>query len=122
MENATATELYARACQQWREAVELDLHDSEDIVSGILPLLVQGLRVDPDHLASLDLLSDMLMEIGAYDEAAEFVEKMCDLQPDDPECQRKLSALTGEESNRRRAIRVYLHQKRLRLTQDGASC
>lgn len=47
---------------------------------------------------------------------------MCDLQPDDPECQRKLSALTGEESNRRRAIRVYLHQKRVRLTQDDAAC
>ena len=79
MDNATAAELWARARLQWREAVELGLHDSEDIVYGILPLLVQGLREDPDHLPSLDLLSDMLMEIGAYEEAVEFAEKVLDL-------------------------------------------
>ena len=69
MENATAAELYTQAYRQWREVVELDLQDSEDIVYGIMPLLIQGLGLDPDHLPSLDLLSDMLMEIGAYDEA-----------------------------------------------------
>jgi len=119
VDNATATELWAKAREQWREAVELGLHDSEDIVYGILPLLVQGLREDPDHLPSLDLLSDMLMEIGAYEEAVEFAEKMCDLMPDDADCQRKWSVLTGEENNRRRAIRVYLHQKRLWLTKSA---
>lgn len=119
VDSATAVQLWDKARQQWREAVELGLHDSEDIVYGILPLLVQGLRQDSDHLPSLDLLSDMLMEIGAYEEAVEFVEKMCDLVPDDADCQRKWSALTGEENNRRRAIRVYLHQKRVRLTKNA---
>ncbi|MCK7582469.1 MAG: hypothetical protein MZV65_47405 [Chromatiales bacterium] len=41
-ENATAAELYTQAYRQWREAVELDLQDSEDIVYGIMPLLIQG--------------------------------------------------------------------------------
>ena len=120
VDSATAAELWTRARLQWREAVELGLHDSEDIVYGILPLLVQGLREDPDHLPSLDLLSDMLMEIGAYEEAVEFAEKMCDLVPDDAECQRKWSVLTGEENGRRRAIRVYLHQKRVQLTKSAS--
>lgn len=120
MENATASELFTKARQQWRDAVELGLHDSEDIVSGILPLLVQGLRSDPDHWPSLDLLSDMLMEIGAYDEAVEFAEKMRDLRPEDADFQRKFSALAEETGNRRRAIRAYLHQKRLRLMKDDA--
>ncbi len=54
-----------------------------------MPLLVQGLGHDPDHLPSLDLLSDMLMEVGAYDEAVEFAEKMLDLAPDDADYKRK---------------------------------
>lgn len=116
MENATAAELYTQAYRQWREVVELDLQDSEDIVYGIMPLLIQGLGLDPDHLPSLDLLSDMLMEIGAYDEAVEFAEKIRDLAPDDAEFQKKLAALADDEDNRRRIARAYLHQKRLRLT------
>lgn len=120
MENATAADLYALACQQWREAVELDLQGSEDIVYGLMPLLVQGLNLEPDHLPSLDLLSDMLMEIGAYDEAIEFVERMRDLAPDDSDYQQKLAVLAGDESNRRRIVRAYLHRKR-RLTTDTAN-
>lgn len=120
MENATATDLYARACQQWREAVELDLHRSEDIVYGLMPLLVQGLGEDPDHLPSLDLLSDMLMEVGAYDEAVEFAEKMLDLAPDDADYKQKMAVLADEADNRRRVVRAYLHQKRSRLTKDAA--
>ncbi|MEI2783919.1 MAG: tetratricopeptide repeat protein [Candidatus Competibacter sp.] len=121
MENATVADLYARACQQWREAVELDLHRSEDIVYGLMPLLVQGLGHDPDHLPSLDLLSDMLMEVGAYDEAVEFAEKMLDLAPDDADYKQKMAVLADEVDNRRRVVRVYLHQKRLRLTKDATS-
>jgi tetratricopeptide (TPR) repeat protein len=120
MKNVTVAELYTQVHQQWREAVELGLHDSEDIVYGIVPLLVQGLSLDPDHLPSLDLLSDMLMEIGAYDEAIEFVERMRDLAPDDSDYQQKLAVLAGDESNRRRIVRAYLHRKR-RLTTDTAN-
>ncbi|HHW77414.1 MAG TPA: hypothetical protein GX399_10390 [Xanthomonadaceae bacterium] len=121
MENPTAIELYAQAHRQWREVVELDLHDSEDIVYGIMPLLVRGLSLAPDHLPSLDLLSDMLMEIGACEEAVEFVEKMLELAPDDADYRKKLTALASDEDNRRRVVRVYLHQKRLRLAKDVAA-
>lgn len=120
MENATAADLYAQAHRQWREVVELGLHDSEDIVYGIMPLLVQGLGLDPDHAPSLDLLSDMLMEIGAYDEAVEFAEKMLDLVPDDADYRQKLAVLADGADNRRRVVRAYLHQKRLRLTKGAA--
>ena len=47
VDNATATELWAKAREQWREAVELGLHDSEDIVYGILPLLVRACARTP---------------------------------------------------------------------------
>ena len=121
MENATAADLYALACQQWREAVELDLQGSEDIVYGLMPLLVQGLNLEPDHLPSLDLLSDMLMEIGAYDEAIEFAERMHDLAPEEADYLQKLTALTSEDNHRRRAVRAYLHQKRQRLAKRVTS-
>lgn len=115
MEHATATELYARAYQQWREVVELGLHDSEDLVYGIMPLLVEALNQDPDHLPSLDLTSDMLMEVGAYEEATELVEKMLSLIPDDADSRKKLTVLASDAKQQRRVIRAYLHQKRLRL-------
>jgi tetratricopeptide (TPR) repeat protein len=115
MEHATATELYARACQQWREVVELGLHDSEDLVYGIMPLLVEALNLDPDHLASLDLMSDMLMEVGAYEEATELVEKILSLTPDNADSRKKLTALVSNVDQQRRVVRAYLHQKRQRL-------
>lgn len=115
METATVAELYAQAHQQWQEVVELGLHDSEAIVYGITPLLARALSVDPDHLPALDLLSDMLMEVGAYEEAAEFVEKMLSLTPDNSAYRKKFTALASSEGNRRRTVRVYLHQKRQQL-------
>lgn len=116
MENAAAVELYTEARKQWREAVELDLYASEDIVYGIMPLLVKALSFDPDHLPALDLLSDLLMGIGVYDEALELVEKMLNLAPDNDTYRQKLNALISEEQHQRRQVRTYLHQKRLQLT------
>lgn len=115
MEQATATELYARSHQQWREVVELGLHDSEDLVYGIMPLLVEALNLDPDHLPSLDLMSDMLMEVDAYEEATELVEKMLGLNPDDADSRKKLTVLMSPLEQQRRVVRAYLHQKRQRL-------
>lgn len=120
METATSTALYEQAKHQWEEAVDLGLHGSEDIVYGIIPLLVKGLELDPDHLPSLDLLSDLLMEIGAYDEALEFAEKLCDVVPDESDYQQKRAVLADDDSNRRRAVRAYLRQKRQRLIHDHA--
>lgn len=115
MEYATATDLYAQAQQQWQEAIELDLHESEDIVYAIMPLLAQSLNLEPDYAPSLDLLSDILMEIGAYDEALEFAERLHDLALDQPDYDQKLAALTAEQQHRRRLSRAYLRQKRQRL-------
>ncbi|MFO1371994.1 MAG: hypothetical protein U1F42_06235 [Candidatus Competibacteraceae bacterium] len=115
METTTATALYSQAHQQWREVVELGLHDSEDVVYGIIPLLARALSLDPDHLPSLDLLSDLLMEVGAYEEAAEFAEKMLSLAPANPTYRKKVTVLAGHDENRRRVVRAYLHQKRLQL-------
>lgn len=120
MENATATQLHMRAYQEWREVVELDLHNSEDIVYGIMPLLANALSQDPDHLPSLDLMSDMLLEIGACEEAFEFMEKMLSLAQDHPAYRSKLALLDSDPKTQRHVIRVYLHQKRLQLTRDLA--
>lgn len=121
MENAAAVELYTEALKQWREAVELDLHASEDIVYGIMPLLVKALGIDPDDLPTLDLLSDLLMEIGVYDEALELAEKMLSLMPENDVYRQKLNALTSEEQSQRRQVRAYLHQKRQQLTRKAVN-
>jgi hypothetical protein len=42
------------------------------------------------------------------------------LAPDDSDYQQKLAVLAGDESNRRRIVRAYLHRKR-RLTTDTAN-
>ena len=118
MENSTADELHARAAQQRREVVELGLHDAEDLVYGIIPLLVRALDLNPNHLPSLDLLSDLLMEIDACEEAVEFAEKLLALAPDNADGRKKLAALASGEENRRRLVRAYLHQKRLQLTRS----
>ncbi len=120
MEHATAAELQMRAYQQWREVVELGLHDYEDLVYGIMPLLIEALNLDPDHLPSLDLMSDMLMEVGAYEEATELVEKMLGLTPDDTDYRKKLTVLVSDAAQQRRVVRAYLHQKRLRLIHGDA--
>lgn len=120
METATSTALYEQAKQQWEEVVDLGLHGSEDIVYGIMPLLVKGLEFDPHHLPSLDLLSDLLMEIGACDEALEVAEKLCDLAPDELDYQQKRVILANEDPQRRRTVRAYLRQKRQRLIHDHA--
>ena len=107
---------------QARRRMSIGLHDSEDVVYGITPLLARALSLGPDQLPSLDLLSDMLMEVGAYEEAAEFVEKIMSLAPDNSAYRKKLTALASSEGNRRRTVRVYLHQKRQHLLKlaDGA--
>lgn len=119
MQNAAAVELYTEALRQWREAVELDLHASEDIVYGIMPLLVKALSLEPDDAPTLDLLSDLLMEIDVYDEAIELVEKMLELKPDHDDYRKKLNALaSAEQKTQRRQVRTYLHQKRQQLTRQ----
>ena len=118
MENSTADDLHAQADQQWREVVELGLHDAEDLVYGIMPLLVRALSLNPNHLPSLDLLSDLLMEIDACEEAVEFVEKLLTLAPDNADGRKKLAALASGEEAQRRLVRAYLHQKRLQLTRN----
>ena len=119
MENAAAIELYTEALRQWREAVELGLYASEDIVYGIMPLLVKALSLDPDDLPTLDLLSDLLMEIGVYDEALELVDKMLSLAPEHDVYRQKLNVLISEEQSQRRQVRAYLHQKRQQLTRKA---
>ena len=119
MKNSTADELHAQAAQQRREIVELGLHDAEDLVYGIMPLLVRALDLDPNHLPSLDLLSDLLMEIDACEEALELAEKLLVLAPDSADGRKKLAALVSDEENRRRLVRAYLHQKRLQLTRGS---
>jgi len=82
-------------------------------------LLVRALDLDPNHLPSLDLLSDLLMEIDACEEAIELVEKLLTLAPDNADGRKKLAALVSGEENRRRLVRAYLHQKRLQLTRNS---
>ncbi len=119
MEHSTADDLHAQADQQWREVVELGLHDAEDLVYGIMPLLVRALGLDPNHLPSLDLLSDLLMEIDACEDAVELAEKMLTLAPDNADGRKKLAALASGEENQHRLVRAYLHQKRLQLTRKN---
>lgn len=50
------------------------------------------------------------MKVGAYEEAAEFVEKIMSLAPENPAYRKKLTALASSERNRRWTVQMYLHQ------------
>jgi hypothetical protein len=77
---------------------------------GILPDVRAALKVDPRHVASLVLLSELLMELGSCDEAAEVVATLMEIEPGVSAHRRKHALLQTRDRN---AIRDYVESERL---------
>jgi hypothetical protein len=114
----SADELYQEARDRWVKAVDLGVHDDERVIYGVTPILERALRQSPQHIKSLALLSDLLMQMGADEEASRLLAKLRQLEPDAKAHQEKADLLQKKQSKERRGeIRHYLAMKWL-TTQD----
>lgn len=92
-ETLSADQLYLEARGLWVKAVKRCIYDSEDIICRVMALLERARQQNPRHVRSLVLLSDLLMQLGAADEAMELVNLLLRLQPNHPTHLRKKALL-----------------------------
>ena len=89
----SADQLYLEARGLWVKAVKRCIYDSEDIICRVMALLERARQQNPRHVRTLVLLSDLLMQLGAADEAMELVNLLLRLQPNHPTHLRKKALL-----------------------------
>jgi tetratricopeptide (TPR) repeat protein len=111
-EERSAQDYYLQAHDNWAEILGLSVYDDEDVLGPVAGTLERALRIDPNHVKSLALLSDLQMQMGAYDEARELVSQLITLQPDAAINREKLALLSmPDRLARRDAIRRFLERK-----------
>jgi hypothetical protein len=114
----SAEELYQEARERWAKVVDLGLYDDQKAIYTVTPILEKALRQDPKHIKSLALLSDLVMEMGAYADATEMVANLLVLEPAGKVHQDKWSLLERKNSKEKRdAIRDHL-ETRWQTTDD----
>jgi cytochrome c-type biogenesis protein CcmH/NrfG len=108
----SADELYQQARGRWAEIVDIGVYDDRKAIYTVTPILAKALRQDPSHVKSLALLSDLLMEVGAYEEASAMVARLRELEPGAPRHEEKAALLQKPPSKERRnEIQSYLAMK-----------
>jgi cytochrome c-type biogenesis protein CcmH/NrfG len=117
-QDKSANELYQLARGRWAEILDLSLYDDTKTIFTVTPILAKALRQDPNHVKSLALMSDLLMEVGANAEAAELVARALRLEPGAKRHEDKAALLQKKPSKESRdEIRSYLAMKWL-ATED----
>ncbi|MCB9246069.1 MAG: hypothetical protein H6606_06520 [Flavobacteriales bacterium] len=66
--------------------------NSEDIMSGVMELR-EILKLDSNHVASIELLAELSVTSGQLDKAIERYEKLLSLQPENQEYRERLKAI-----------------------------
>ncbi len=97
-ETLSADQLYLEARGLWVKAVKRCIYDSEDIICRVMDLLERARQQNPRHVRALVLLSDLLMQLGAADEAMEVVSLLLRLQPNNKTHRRKKALLQQLQS------------------------
>ena len=113
--NSSADQLYRDARIRWAKAVRSGIYDNEDMICRVIALLEQARQQNPDHVRTLALLSDLLMELGAADEAMDVVDSLLTLQPQNRTYVRKKALLRQLQSNptddNREAMREFVEAR-----------
>ncbi|MEO0869256.1 MAG: tetratricopeptide repeat protein [Cyanobacteria bacterium J06642_11] len=111
----SADQLYKDARIRWSKAVKCGIYDNEDMICRVIALLEQARQQKSDHVRSLVLLSDLLMELGVADEAMDIVEVLLSLDPGNRTNRRKLQLLQQMQSNpnddNREAMRDFVEAR-----------
>jgi len=108
----SAEELYQQARSKWHATIELSLYDDPASIPSTTGLLQKSIRLNPNHVGALALLSDLLATLTAYEEATAFARRVAELEPTVEEHQRRLTLLdlpNGKE--KRQQIMTHLEAK-----------
>ena len=66
----------------WAKVVNLSIYDNEDMLRSVVRLLEKARQKNANHVPSLVLLSDLLMQLDADAEAMQVVDALLVLEPD----------------------------------------
>lgn len=102
--------LYRFARRVWKEAIAVGVYDDPASIHNIVSLLQNSLRNDPAHIPSLELLSELFMELKDAREARPLVLQLQALEPGSREHQRKMELLDAGDLA---ALQDYVEQERL---------
>lgn len=110
-----AEELYREARARWAAIVDLSVYDDEEIITRVASALEPARAQDPKHVKTLVLLSDILMQLGALDEAMDAIDTLVELEPTSPthaEKKRLVLALQADfTSENRDAVREFIEER-----------
>ena len=117
----SADDLYNEARARMAEIIELSVYDDPDAITPVAGLLESARELDPKHVKSLVLLSDILLEIGAMREALEVIETLIELEPSNPSHAKKKALAENRLKDRSKATRdaaLDFVEHRWNYTQD----
>lgn len=113
--NRSADSLYMEARARWSKVVNLNIYDNEDMLRSVVRLLEKARRQNANHVPSLVLLSDLLMQLNADGEAMQVVESLLALEPGNQTHVRKKDLIqqlhTDRSDSNRHAVREYVEAR-----------
>lgn len=99
----------------WAKVVNLSIYDNEDMLRSVVRLLEKARQKNANHVPSLVLLSDLLMQLDADGEAMQAVEALLTLEPDNQTHARKKVLIqqlrTDRSDSNRHAVREYVEAR-----------
>ena len=111
----TADQLYKDARIRWAKAVRCCIYDNEDMICRVMSLLEQARQENPNHVRTLVLLSDLLMELGVEEEAMDVVDTLLSLEPSNRTHMRKKQLLRQVQArpneDNREAMRDFVEAR-----------
>lgn len=111
----SSDQLYRDARIRWAKAVKCCIYDNEDMIGRVMGLLDQARQQNPNHVKTLVLLSDLLMELGVDEEAMDVVDSLLSLEPNNRTHLRKKQLLSQVQSQpteeNRQAMRDFIEAR-----------
>lgn len=94
---ASASDLYARARSRWVSDLDLSLYEVDEGVFDVIADLEAAVRQDPGHVPALTLLSRLVMQVGAWDDAREYVVALIRAEPGEAKHRTQLRLIDGAD-------------------------
>ncbi|MEA5462630.1 tetratricopeptide repeat protein [Leptothoe sp. PORK10 BA2] len=95
--------------------MNLSIYDNEDMLRSVVRLLEKARQQNANHVPSLVLLSDLLMQLNADGEAMQVVESLLRLEPNNQTHARKKALIQQlrieRNDSNRNALREYVESR-----------
>lgn len=113
--NRSAEGFYREARALWAKVVNLRIYDSEDMLRSAVRLLEKARQQNANHVPSLVLLSDLLMQLDAAGEAMQVVDSLLTLEPDNQTHAQKKALIqqlqVDPTDSNRQAVQTYVEAR-----------